>query len=209
MDLLGSDGGGVIFNQTGSYKSGRFTSRDGFTLRKKKTHSSQITTVCWWPGMTGFLVSVWSGVRKWVCGPGVEGPERWPLPWLLSLRGLREHVLVDSAPDQESHPTLWVLLCDFGRITRPLPHCRVRSCYRLCVGPGVSVEWKETAEEKALHKLWTEAGGCDEWMGGVQRGGVSSGTTNSPTLLPSQSLQPAFKQGTGKWMESTEKPPTS
>ena len=127
----------------------------------------------------------------------------------LSLRGLREHVLVDSAPDQESHPTLWVLLCDFGRITRPLPHCRVRSCYRLCVGPGVSVEWKETAEEKALHKLWTEAGGCDEWMGGVQRGGVSSGTTNSPTLLPSQSLQPAFKQGTGKWMESTEKPPTS
>lgn len=37
--------------------------------------------------------------------------------------------------------------------------------------------------------------------GVVQRGGVSSGTTNSPTLLPSQSLQPAFKQGTGKWME--------
>lgn len=40
----------------------------------------------------------------------------------------------------------------------------------------------------------------NEWGGGVQRGGVSAVTTNSPTLLPSQSLQPAFKQGTGKQM---------
>ena len=123
MDLLGSDGSGVVFNQTGSYKSGHFTSRDGFTLRKKKTHCSQITTVSWCPGMTGFLVSVWSGVTKWVCGPRVEGPERWPLPWILSLHGLREHVLVDRALDQASHPTLWVPLCDFGWIMWPLPHC--------------------------------------------------------------------------------------
>lgn len=56
----------------------------------------------------------------------------------------------------------------------------------------------------------------NEWGGGA-------GTTNSPTLLPSQSLQPVFKQGTSKRMEvcpasgqvtqmfafrSTEKPPT-
>ena len=40
----------------------------------------------------------------------------------------------------------------------------------------------------------------NEWAGCVQRGGVSAGTTSSPTLLPSQSLQPAFKQGTGKRM---------
>ena len=95
MCLLGSDGGGVLFSTKPIVTNQDISHSDFRSLKKKKTHGSQITTICWCPATTGFLVSV--------CPPPLL--LAWPLqPFGFVSLGLRDQ---NADPYLKSSP--WML----------------------------------------------------------------------------------------------------